>query len=159
MLTGMAMPVASTMTIARSTRSRINAFGYALNQDGKNGHSAAPDKMPELPKENAPDKNAKITQLQVVPAEVTLDPGQTITFKVRGFDADGRGAFADGADVALRGDAHDIGRRSAVDGVARGIALLVRLRPSHQQLPAFVQTAQLELRREDVELALEDSEP
>ena len=40
MLTGMAMPVASTMTIARSTRSRINAFGYALNQDGKNGHSA-----------------------------------------------------------------------------------------------------------------------
>jgi hypothetical protein len=40
MLTGIALPAASTVTIARSTRSRINAFGYDLNQDGKNGHSA-----------------------------------------------------------------------------------------------------------------------
>ena len=40
MLTGIALPVSSTVTIARATRSSINAFGYGLSQDGKNGHSA-----------------------------------------------------------------------------------------------------------------------
>ncbi len=40
MLTGMFHPVASTLTIARASKSRIDAFGYDLNQDGKNGHSA-----------------------------------------------------------------------------------------------------------------------
>ena len=33
-------PVASTLAIARAAKSRINAFGYDLTQDGKNGHSA-----------------------------------------------------------------------------------------------------------------------
>lgn len=40
MLTGIAHPVASTLTIGRATRSRIKAFGYDLTQDGKNAHSA-----------------------------------------------------------------------------------------------------------------------
>lgn len=39
-LTGMFHPANSTLTIARATRSRINAFGLELSQDGKNGHSA-----------------------------------------------------------------------------------------------------------------------
>ena len=40
MLTGMFHPVASTLTIARAAKSRVRAFGYDLDQDGKNGHSA-----------------------------------------------------------------------------------------------------------------------
>ena len=40
MLTGMAHPVTTTMTIGRATRSSIKAFGYDLSQDGKNAHSA-----------------------------------------------------------------------------------------------------------------------
>ena len=39
-LTGIVDPVASTLTIAQASKSRIKAFGYDLNQDGKNGHSA-----------------------------------------------------------------------------------------------------------------------
>jgi outer membrane protein assembly factor BamB len=34
-------------------------------------------------------KLGKIAHLQVVPAEIALHPGQNVTFKVRGFDADG----------------------------------------------------------------------
>ncbi len=40
-LTGIAHPVATTLTIGRATRSRIKAFGYDLSQDGKNAHSAS----------------------------------------------------------------------------------------------------------------------
>jgi hypothetical protein len=40
MLTGMLHPVATTITIARATKSKISAFGYDLDQGGKNGHSA-----------------------------------------------------------------------------------------------------------------------
>ena len=40
MLTGMLHPVATTITIARATKSKIGAFGYDLDQNGKNGHSA-----------------------------------------------------------------------------------------------------------------------
>jgi hypothetical protein len=40
MLTGIDHPVASTLTIARATKSKVNAFGYDLDQQGKNGHSA-----------------------------------------------------------------------------------------------------------------------
>jgi hypothetical protein len=39
-LTGMFHPANSTLTIAQATRSRINAFGLELSQEGKNGHSA-----------------------------------------------------------------------------------------------------------------------
>jgi outer membrane protein assembly factor BamB len=57
---------------------------------GKKDHKAEPSKLPELPREAAPDKDAKITHLQLLPAEVELSPGQSITFKARGFDSDGR---------------------------------------------------------------------
>ena len=40
MLTGIAHPVSTTLTIARATKSRIKAFGYDLAQDGRNAHSA-----------------------------------------------------------------------------------------------------------------------
>jgi hypothetical protein len=40
MLTGLALPVSTTVTIGRAIRSSINAFGYGLSQDGKNAHSA-----------------------------------------------------------------------------------------------------------------------
>ena len=40
MLTGMFHPVASTLTIARAVKSKIRAFGYDLDQGGKNAHSA-----------------------------------------------------------------------------------------------------------------------
>lgn len=39
-LTGMFHPVGSTLTIARSTRSRVDAFGLSFSNEGKNGHSA-----------------------------------------------------------------------------------------------------------------------
>jgi hypothetical protein len=39
-LTGMFHPANSTLTIARATTARINAFGLELSNDGKNGHSA-----------------------------------------------------------------------------------------------------------------------
>lgn len=40
MLTGMLHPVTSTMTIAKATRSEVNAFGLEFSGNGKNGHSA-----------------------------------------------------------------------------------------------------------------------
>jgi len=40
MLTGIAHPVATTVTMGRAIRSSINAFGYGISQDGKNAHSA-----------------------------------------------------------------------------------------------------------------------
>jgi hypothetical protein len=39
-LTGVFHPANSTLTIARATTSRINAFGLQLDHSGKNGHSA-----------------------------------------------------------------------------------------------------------------------
>src|SRR5205807_2327559 len=39
-LTGMFHPANSTLTIARATRSRIDAFGLSFANEGKNGHSA-----------------------------------------------------------------------------------------------------------------------
>src|SRR5919199_3264716 len=39
-LTGLFHPVNSTVTIARATTARINAFGLDLSHDGKNGHWA-----------------------------------------------------------------------------------------------------------------------
>ncbi|HEY6378325.1 MAG TPA: DUF1326 domain-containing protein [Candidatus Dormibacteraeota bacterium] len=39
-LTGMAHPANSTLTIARATASRVNAFGLQFSNNGKNGHSA-----------------------------------------------------------------------------------------------------------------------
>ena len=39
-LTGMFHPANSTLTIARATASRVNAFGLEFSNEGKNGHSA-----------------------------------------------------------------------------------------------------------------------
>jgi hypothetical protein len=39
-LTGVAHPVSSTLTAARATRSKVRAFGIALDGVGKNGHAA-----------------------------------------------------------------------------------------------------------------------
>jgi hypothetical protein len=39
-LTGMFHPANSTLTIARATASRVNAFGLQFDNTGKNGHSA-----------------------------------------------------------------------------------------------------------------------
>jgi hypothetical protein len=39
-LTGMAHPASSTLTIARATASRVDAFGLQFSNNGKNGHSA-----------------------------------------------------------------------------------------------------------------------
>ncbi len=39
-LTGAFHPVNTTLTVARATRSRINAFGLDLSMEGKNGHAA-----------------------------------------------------------------------------------------------------------------------
>ena len=39
-LTGMFHPANSTLTIAKATRSRVDAFGLVFENSGKNGHSA-----------------------------------------------------------------------------------------------------------------------
>ena len=39
-LTGMFHPANSTLTIAKATRSRVDAFGLSFSHQGKNGHSA-----------------------------------------------------------------------------------------------------------------------
>jgi hypothetical protein len=39
-LTGIHHPSSSTLTVARATRSRIEAFGMEFRNEGKNGHSA-----------------------------------------------------------------------------------------------------------------------
>jgi len=39
-LTGMFHPASSTLTIAKTARSRVNAFGLSFSHQGKNGHSA-----------------------------------------------------------------------------------------------------------------------
>ena len=39
-ITGTIHPANSTLTVARATRSRVNAFGIEFSAEGKNGHSA-----------------------------------------------------------------------------------------------------------------------
>ncbi|HEX5269311.1 MAG TPA: PQQ-binding-like beta-propeller repeat protein [Gemmataceae bacterium] len=57
---------------------------------GKKGATPQSDPIPAGPKEEPPAAGAKAAQLQVVPADVELYPGQSATFKVRLFDAQGR---------------------------------------------------------------------
>jgi hypothetical protein len=40
-LTGMFHPANSTLTIARATTSRVNAFGMEFSNAGKNGHATS----------------------------------------------------------------------------------------------------------------------
>jgi outer membrane protein assembly factor BamB len=51
---------------------------------------AESDPIPAAVKEAAADPGAKAAHLQVVPADVTLTPGKSSSFKARLFDADGR---------------------------------------------------------------------
>jgi hypothetical protein len=57
---------------------------------GKSGAKPEAGAIPPGPKEEAPAAGAKAAQLQVVPADVQLYPGQSATFKVRLFDEQGR---------------------------------------------------------------------
>lgn len=56
---------------------------------GKKEHKGATEKAPELKEETA-EPNAKPSHLQVVPADVSLDPGESVAFKARLFDDHGR---------------------------------------------------------------------
>jgi hypothetical protein len=55
---------------------------------GKKGAKAAPPVFTD-PKDVNPDPNAKPRHLQVVPADVEVRPGETVTFRVRAFDEKG----------------------------------------------------------------------
>jgi outer membrane protein assembly factor BamB len=57
---------------------------------GKKDHKAAPEPIPPEPQEPAVAKDAKPGHLQVVPADVTLTPGDSQAFKAYAFDAHGR---------------------------------------------------------------------
>ncbi|MFN4258329.1 MAG: PQQ-binding-like beta-propeller repeat protein [Gemmataceae bacterium] len=62
---------------------------YEMFCIGKKDHSAKPDPIPPQAEEKPRNPNAKITHLQLVPAEVTLQPGDSATFTARLFDEDG----------------------------------------------------------------------
>jgi outer membrane protein assembly factor BamB len=55
---------------------------------GKKNHNTPPDPAPPMPKEAAPLKEE--AQLQLIPADVVLHPGQAVTFQAKLFDANGR---------------------------------------------------------------------
>jgi outer membrane protein assembly factor BamB len=57
---------------------------------GKPGERPKADAVPKGPEEGKPGPDAKAAQLQVVPADVTLEPGKSVQLKARLFDADGR---------------------------------------------------------------------
>lgn len=57
---------------------------------GKKDWKPEPVSIPSGPEESAADKNAKVAHLQIVPADVALEPGESVTFTLRGFDAQGR---------------------------------------------------------------------
>lgn len=57
---------------------------------GKKERTAQADPIPPPPKEESPAADEKPAQLQVIPADVTLEPGQTASYRVRAFDAHGR---------------------------------------------------------------------
>lgn len=57
---------------------------------GKKDVKAATAASPEGPKEAPADKSAKVAHIQIVPADVVLRPGESVSFKVLGFDDKGR---------------------------------------------------------------------
>jgi outer membrane protein assembly factor BamB len=58
---------------------------------GKPGHKAKPDPIPPQPKEPGPaPKDPKLGLVQIVPADVVLEPGESVTFQARLFDDGGR---------------------------------------------------------------------
>src|SRR5439155_26301736 len=52
--------------------------------------SKSSDPIPPQPKEESASPNAKPAHLQVVPADVFLEPGETAQFKVQAFDNKGK---------------------------------------------------------------------
>src|SRR5262249_34978168 len=67
---------------------------FATNEQliciGKKDHKAKPDKIPEPVKEEPTGKEATLAHLQIVPADVPLDPGQSAELKAFGYDSRGR---------------------------------------------------------------------
>src|SRR5207302_1383648 len=56
---------------------------------GKPDHKSKPDRPKPTPEEAPLPKGAKAAHLQVVPADVTLSPGESAEFTVRAFDEAG----------------------------------------------------------------------
>ena len=67
------------------------------------------------------------------------------------FDGDRGGSFGERTDKALPRDADDAGRGAAIDRLVGRVGEVLAQR-GHDQLPALVQTLQVELLRKDVEL-------
>jgi outer membrane protein assembly factor BamB len=76
---------------------------YELLCVGKKDHKAPPDKIPDPPAEAPAAAGAKPALLQVVPADVTLTPGQSVELKVRAFDDRGHLLGEAKADWSLAG--------------------------------------------------------
>jgi outer membrane protein assembly factor BamB len=70
---------------------------------GSKDHAAKSDPIPPQPKEGPPAQGARAAHLQVVPADVALNPAGTAEFKVRAFDDKGRLLGEVDADWSLAG--------------------------------------------------------
>ena len=81
---------------------------YCLG-DGEAGFAAAPAAVPALPGEAA-GKGAPAASVLVVPAEVVMQPQDTVRFEVRAFDHKGRPLRAPAAEWSLEGLAGSMGR-------------------------------------------------
>jgi len=55
---------------------------------GKKDHTAKPDPIPPMPEETKPQN--KPAHLQLIPSDVVLHPGQSVSFVARVFDANGQ---------------------------------------------------------------------
>ena len=86
--TGAAVQINSSPAIANGRLYLLTR--NALYCIGKKGAQAKRGSMPKQPSEGRPRDNTPPAHLQVTPAEVVLQPGQSRTFKVRAFDAKGR---------------------------------------------------------------------
>lgn len=62
----------------------------ALYCIGKEGHKTPPDAIPPAVKEEPADKDAEPARLLAFPGDVTLRPGESVSYKVSAFDAKGR---------------------------------------------------------------------
>ena len=62
----------------------------ALYCIGKKGAHAESGPIPSQPSEGRPRRSTPPAHLQITPGEIVLQPGQSRTFKVRAFDAQGR---------------------------------------------------------------------
>jgi outer membrane protein assembly factor BamB len=72
-----------------------NGRVYFMTRDelfciGKKEHKATAAKVPSSSQEEPADPNAKPTHLQIVPTDVAVEPGDSVQFTARTFDAKGR---------------------------------------------------------------------